>query len=134
MSTATTSLSMETVSQFNLQKEIDLAEARRPWPSGIFSKTLIKNDDMRIVLTLMDADAIIKEHHADGSVALQVLLGKLRVTSHRTGYRLPARSLLTLPPSVPHQVQAIEPSAFLLTISWPESKTLRALPHRGYGS
>lgn len=134
MATAPSTLPFETVSQFDLQKEVDQAEARRPWPSGIYAKTLLKHNDMRVVLILMDADATMKEHHADGSVALQVLLGKLRVTSQNIGYRLPARGLLTLPPSMPHQVHALDPSAFLLTISWPDSETLQALPHRGYGS
>ncbi|MCL5263069.1 MAG: hypothetical protein M1568_02230 [Acidobacteria bacterium] len=124
----------ETIFHFDLQQEIDDASSRRPWAAGIFSKTLLKQDDMRVLLTLMDQGATMNEHHADGSVSIQVLLGLLRVKTQEGVHSIPARHLLVLEPSAGHDVRAVEPSAFLLTISWPDSEKLRAMPHRGYGS
>ena len=134
MATAANTQSQQAVSQFDLQQEVNQAETQRPWQSGIYSKTLLKQQDMRLVLTLMDADATMDEHHADGSVTVQVLIGKLRLSAQGTEHQLPARHLLSLQPSVRHNVQAMEPSAFLLTISWPDNEKLRSKPQGGYGS
>lgn len=35
---------------------------------------------------------------------------------------------------VKHQVEALEDSAFLLTVSWPDNEKLQAMKHRGYGT
>lgn len=134
MATASSNSHQETVSQFDLQQEIAQANAHKPWASGIFSKTLLKQHDMRVVLIMMDADAGMHEHHADGSVLVQVLRGKLRIHAQNVAHDLTVGHLLSLPPSVKHDVHTSEPSAFLLTISWPESEKLRAMEHRGYGS
>ena len=134
MATATKPLPRESVSQFDLQQEIARSQAHQPWASGIFSKTLIKQNDMRVVLTLMEPNAVMNEHHADGSIAVQVMRGKLLINAQGTGNILTTGNILSLPPSVPHDVHAIEPSAFLITISWPESDKLRSMPHRGYGA
>ena len=40
--------------------------------------------------------------------------------------------MLTLLPSIGHDLKASEPSAVLFTLSWPESEKLQAMPHRGY--
>jgi hypothetical protein len=42
--------------------------------------------------------------------------------------------LLALDRSIKHDVEALEDSAFLLTIAWPADPELIALKHRGYGS
>lgn len=133
MATAPNSSTQEAVSHFDLQTEVNEAESQRPWQSGVYSKTLLKQDDMRLVLTLMNPGATMDEHHADGSVSVQVLIGKLRLKAQDADHLLPARHLLSLQPSVRHSVQAVDPSAFLLTISWPSSEKLRSMPHRGYG-
>ena len=134
MATAPSATPQQAVSHFDLQQEVNQAESQRPWQAGVYSTTLLKQDDMRLVLTLMDANATMDEHHADGSVSVQVLIGKLRISAQNSEYQIPAKHLLTLRPSVRHNVQAMEPSAFLLTISWPDNEKLRSMPHRGYGS
>lgn len=42
------------IAQFDLPSEIANAEMRKPWPTGVFSKTLVKEQDMRVVLSLME--------------------------------------------------------------------------------
>ena len=43
-------------------------------------------------------------------------------------------SLLTVGASIKHDLEAIAPSVFLLTISWPANQQLLAMQHRGYGT
>ncbi len=124
----------QAVSQFDFEEQIALANEQKPWPSGIYSQTLLKQRDMRLVLTLMEKGAGMDEHHADGSVSVQVLRGKIRMKAQGSEYELAPGQLGSLSPSLRHDVQALEPTACLITISWPDSEKLRSMPHRGYGS
>lgn len=120
------------VAQFDLPSEIANAETRKPWPTGVFSKTLVKEQDMRVVLSLFEPGAHMKSHHADGSVSVQVLRGTVHLRAQAEDHELRAGQILTLLPSIRHELKASEPSAVLLTLSWPESDKLRSMPHRGY--
>lgn len=120
------------VSQFDLPHEMANAETRKPWPTGIFSKTLVKENDMRVVLSLMEPGAQMKSHHADGSLSVQVLRGAVQLHAEAADHELHSGQILTLLPSIRHDVKAVEPSAVLFTLSWPESEKLRSMPHRGY--
>jgi quercetin dioxygenase-like cupin family protein len=82
----------------------------------------------------MEPAARMKEHHADGTISIQVLKGQIRVTVQGKPHDLPVGSLFTLAGSIRHDVEAITESAFLLTISWPSAEDLAAMKHRGYGS
>lgn len=125
---------VENLVQFDLQQEIEDAQAKKPWPSGIHAKTLFKKPDLRVVLIQMEPHARMDEHHADGTLSVQVLRGDIQFQAQGEGHDLRAGSLLTLGASIKHNVEAREDSAFLLTIGWPKSAELEAMPHRGYGS
>jgi|ERR1700732_4889469 quercetin dioxygenase-like cupin family protein len=125
---------VDKVAQFDLQQELDDAERKKPWPAGIHSKTLFKKRDLRIVLISMQIGAHMHEHHADGTLSIQVLQGQLIVTVNGKGHDLSAGTLFALAPSIRHNVMATDNSAFLLTISWPSDEELAAMKHRGYGS
>ncbi len=110
------------------------AERKKPWPSGIYAKTLFKKHDLRVVLISMQNAAHMKEHHADGTLSVQVLKGQIRISVNGKLYDLPGGSLFTLGHSIRHDVEAKSDSVFLLTISWPSDEELAAMKHRGYGS
>lgn len=120
------------IAQFDLPSEIASAETRKPWPTGVFSKTLVKEQDMRVVLSIMEPGAQMKSHHADGSMSVQVLRGTVHLHAQAADHELHSGQMLTLLPSIRHDLQASEPSAVLFTLSWPESEKLRSMPHRGY--
>ena len=82
----------------------------------------------------MESAAIMKEHHADGTISVQVLKGRLRFGAQGNQYELAAGNLLSLGASIKHDLHALEDSAFLLTISWPSNEELLAMKHRGYGT
>ena len=120
--------------KFDLSHEIADSANKKPWPSGHFAKTLFKNSDFRVVLFSMERGSRLKEHHADGTISVHVLQGAIRLNAQEKTHELRASSLFVLAPSIKHDVEAFEDSAFLLTISWPPSEKLRSLEHRGYGS
>jgi quercetin dioxygenase-like cupin family protein len=125
---------VDKIAQFDLPQEMADAERKKPWPSGIHAKTLFKKHDLRVVLISMQNAAHMKEHHADGTLSIQVLKGRVRVSVNGKSHDLPAGTLFTLGHSIRHDVVALTDSAFLLTISWPNDEELAAMKHRGYGS
>jgi quercetin dioxygenase-like cupin family protein len=72
---------IDTLIQFDLLHEIADSEQKKPWQSGHFAKTLLKKHDLRVVLITMEKSAILKEHHADGTISVQVLKGQIRFTT-----------------------------------------------------
>jgi quercetin dioxygenase-like cupin family protein len=125
---------VDKLAQFDLLKEIAESEQKKPWQSGHNARTLFKKHDFRIVLITMEAAARMKEHHADGTISIQGLKGHIRVTVHGKSHDVHVGNLFTLAASIRHDVEAIDDSAFLLTISWPSPEELAAMKHRGYGS
>jgi quercetin dioxygenase-like cupin family protein len=122
------------LAHFDLANEMAEFEHHKPWPKGIYAKTLFKKKDFRVVLICMEAAARIEEHHADGTSSVQVLKGHIRYKTQGQKYDLQAGSLLTLGASIKHDVEGVIESGFLLTISWPDNQELLAMPHRGYGT
>ena len=65
---------------------------------------------------------------------MHVLMGAIRLSVDSRQTTLRAGQVGALAPSVRHDLEALEPSSLLLTISWPESERLKPMPHLGYGS
>jgi quercetin dioxygenase-like cupin family protein len=122
------------LAQIDLAREMRDAEQKRPWTTGHFAKTLFKKADFRMVLILMDKGAVLKEHHADGTISVHVLNGSIDFRTQGESRNLQPNSVLMLGASIRHEVEARDASAFLLTIAWPDAEKLQAMPHRGYGS
>ena len=81
------------------------------------AKTLLKERDFRIVLTLMKAGAALKEHQAQGYVALHVLQGSIQINSDGNTGQVEQGQMMILSPGAPHSVQALDEAAFLMFIS-----------------
>ena len=104
---------------FDLNAEIERLREEDAWQGGRDSKTLVKNQDFRIVLTVLKANALLHEHKATGRISVQVLSGHIQMHVQDKVLDLPAGHLLALDRALPHDVKALEDSAFLLTIAWP---------------
>jgi quercetin dioxygenase-like cupin family protein len=120
--------------QFDLAQEIKNSEQKRPWTMGHFARTLFKKSDFRMVLISMDKGSILKEHHADGTISIQVLKGSIRFTAQGVAHSLEVNAVLMLGASIKHEVEALEDSVFLLTVALPIGEKLQAMKHRGYGT
>lgn len=116
----------EPLLQFDLQKELRELRHQASWQreSGRSSKTLAKYPDFRIVLVLMKAGTQMNEHQAEGRVSIHHLLGKIRIHLPDKKVSLSAGQLLVMDCGVLHDVEAVEESAFLLTIAWPRRRVL----------
>jgi quercetin dioxygenase-like cupin family protein len=107
--------------QFNLQDELGQLRERNSWQrnSARSSKTLVKHPNLHIVLILMKAQSQMSEHHVDAHISIQVLQGRIVITLPDQKTEVGAGELLALDYGIPHNLEAIEESAFLITISWP---------------
>lgn len=88
--------------------------------TGRSATTLAKYPDLRIVLVSMKAKTKMHEHKAAGRVSIMTLTGCIRLHLLEHTVDVPAGHLLTLECCVPHDVEALTQSTFLLTIAWPE--------------
>ena len=105
--------------ELDLAKELEQLHREPGWTSGQNARTLVKYDDLRIVLTALRAHARIPAHQTEGRISIHAVAGHLQVRAQGRTFDLPAGRLLALDQLVPHDVEALEDSAFLLTIAWP---------------
>jgi quercetin dioxygenase-like cupin family protein len=113
----------------NLEEELKQLHHAEAWneASGRSAKTLAKYADFRVVLISMKAGTRMNQHHADGRISIQCLRGKLCIhLPSQAKAEMMAGGLLVLDCGIPHDVDAIEESAFLVTISWPGSHSSRS--------
>lgn len=105
--------------EFDLEAEVHRLKAETTWSTGQNARTLIKYDDLRVVLMALAANARVPEHKADGRISVHVLSGHVQLRASGRTFSLRAGGLLALDRGVPHELRALEESAFLLTIAWP---------------
>jgi quercetin dioxygenase-like cupin family protein len=105
---------------FDLNTEIEKLRGKDAGQRGQTSKTLVKYSDFRVVLTVMNAGARMEDHKTAGSISVQTVAGQIRMRMQDKVFELPTGHLLALDRGVVHDVEAVEDSAFLLTIVWHE--------------
>lgn len=110
----------EPLLQVDLEKEMHQLRQEDSWQrsTGRSSRTLAKYPDFRVVLLLMKRGTRMRQHRAEGRISIQALKGEICVHLAQRKFQLPAGQLLMLDCGVLHDVEAVEESAFLLTISW----------------
>jgi quercetin dioxygenase-like cupin family protein len=106
------------IMEFDFAAEIAQLRQEDSWKRGTgrSSKTLAKHPDLRIVLTLLQAGAHVKEHKTGGRISIQGVMGRMRLRVPERTLELTPGKLLVLDTEVPHDVEAVEESAFLLTV------------------
>jgi quercetin dioxygenase-like cupin family protein len=106
----------------SFQLDTELTALRRDagvQQGGHSARTLVKHDDLRVVLISLSSGARLEEHTANARVSIQAVTGAVRLRVGDGVVELSAGGLLVLDRSVPHDVEAIEDSAILLTLAWP---------------
>ncbi len=105
---------------FDFAAEIEQLRGEEHWlRDGRISKTLVKHSDFRIVLMVMKAGMLMQEHKTDARISIHALSGRLLIKLEGQSVELSAGNLLVLEKALSHDVNALEESAFLLSISWP---------------
>ena len=106
--------------EFDLSREVQQLRQEGTWSTGRNSKTLVKYADFRVVLMALKAGMHVEEHQAEGRISVQTIAGHISVRSSGRTFDLPTGSLLALDRATVHDLHALEDSAILLTIAWPE--------------
>ena len=100
----------------DLTREIDQLHEEAEWNNGHNAKTLIKYEDLRVVLQVLKAHARIPQHATASRISIQTITGHIHVRASGRTFDLPAGRILALDRSIAHDVEAAQDSAFLLTI------------------
>ena len=109
---------------FAIAEEISKIKAdQRSANQGKRSVVLAKNEHVSIVLAVLARDEVLQAHETEGQITVTVVQGAIRFDALNEGVRLTAGGLLTLRPGIRHSVEALEDSAFLITVCAP-TKTL----------
>jgi len=90
------------------------------WEHGRSSITLAKYPDFRAVLVTMKAGTTMEEHKTEGSISVHTLTGHVRLSVGKERIEIPADHVVMLYSDLPHSVEALVDSSFLLTIAWHE--------------
>jgi quercetin dioxygenase-like cupin family protein len=109
---------MNPPARFDLVAEVQQVRAGAH-AAGHVAKTLVRTNELRLVLMVLQRGAELPVHQAEGAMTVHALDGRLRIVAAESHfYELVPGQLLVLEPGVPHSVTAIEDSAILLSIAW----------------
>ncbi len=106
--------------EFNLEQEAAELVRNPQWQTGIARKVLVQYPGLQITLRRMKAGAYIANHHNPGRISVQSVMGHIRMRADGKIFDLPKGAILVLDRAVTHDVEALEESAFLLTVALPE--------------
>ena len=79
--------------------------------------TVYKTNGMRIVLIALHEEAVIKRHTAEGIISVQILEGEIVFSTDEQSVVMKQGDLIALHKGLPHEVNAIKESVFLLTLT-----------------
>ena len=83
--------------------------------SGHTARALVRESDLRVMLLVMKAGSVIKEHSAKETASVYTVSGHLRVRLPTGVVDVPSGRLLVLERGMVHSVEAVEESSFLLS-------------------
>jgi quercetin dioxygenase-like cupin family protein len=114
-----------TLLMLDLNHEIEQLRSEGRWQSGHTAKTLAKYPDFRVVLIVMKTGGRLENHRTAGRISVQTLEGKIRSSTSARSVELAPGQMLTLEHDIAHDVEAMTDNAFLLTIAWRETSSVR---------
>ncbi len=84
--------------------------------NGTLSRTIIKNQHLKVVLFGFDAGQELSEHTASFPAVLHFLSGEARLTLGKEEQRAQTGSWVYMPAHLPHSIQALEPTVMALLL------------------
>jgi quercetin dioxygenase-like cupin family protein len=104
--------------RFDIAEQVRRLEQEPVWVSGTRNAiTLTKEPTLRVVLTALKRGTKLHAHQTDGPLSVQVVAGRLALRAAGQSVVLGPGEVAVLESAVDHEVEAIEESAFLLTIA-----------------
>jgi quercetin dioxygenase-like cupin family protein len=107
------------VLEFDLADEMKTLHRELEWQAfGRNSKTLVKQPDLRVVLTALRQGVRIDEHTTRARICVQTLSGHILMRAGGRIFDVPQGQLVALDWALPRDIEALEDSAFLMTLTW----------------
>ena len=76
--------------------------------------TIFKTENLTTVLTCLHKDALIKDNSVDGILQVQVLGGRIRVTTADGDIDMEEGEMIVFHPGIRHTIEALKKSSLLL--------------------
>lgn len=106
---------------FDLAEQVEKLRSEPKYrENGRLGRTLVKEGDLRLTMTVLEEEAEVSTHHAVSPMTLQVLEGRLHYRVGEEERRLEAGELLFFGPGHAEDIRALEDTALLLMITGPE--------------
>jgi quercetin dioxygenase-like cupin family protein len=105
------------LSSWSLEQEIGSVCDEAVRQQGRVARMLLKTPEVRVVIVGIAKGVTWPQHTASGRVLLRVECGSIELAVRDATTRLTAGSLTALEPNEPHDVHALEDSAFLLIVA-----------------
>jgi quercetin dioxygenase-like cupin family protein len=113
------------LSVHRIREEVERLSREPEWSEGDRdSLTLAKAPDVRLVLSVLRPGARLGDEEAHGSLAVQALAGAIVVSRGEERVELKAGELAVLQEGATWSIEARQQSALLLTMAWPEERSL----------
>jgi hypothetical protein len=80
--------------EFDLVRELERLHAEPDWNSGLNAKTLVKYENLRVVLMALESGAQIPEHQTKGRITIQTIAGHILVRAEGRTFDLPVGTCL----------------------------------------
>ncbi len=103
--------------EISLEDETEALRNSTEWLTGIARKRLIQHPDFQMTLRRMKPNTRIPEHYNPGRICVQTLFGHIRMHADGRTFDLRRGQCLVLDRAVVDDVEAVEESAFLLTVA-----------------
>lgn len=98
---------------------IKIKEQSAQSDKDITTLTLFKADKLRIVLVMLKKNGMMNTHHTPALINVRVIEGPILFTADGTVNVLNSEQVFVLGENIPHSVEAVEESIFLLTVVMP---------------
>jgi len=106
---------------FSIEKEIEKLKKESAWnEGGRNAVTLQKSSNLRVVLISLHKGVTLHEHKVEGPITLFVLSGKINFTAGEEKINAESNGFIVLDKAIPHDVEALEDTSFILTIIQPK--------------
>jgi len=86
--------------------------------------TIFKTDNLTTVLTCLHKEAAIKDNTVDGLFQVQVLSGKVRISTNDGDVDMKDGEMITLHPNVPHSLLALKKSTLLMQTIYEKNNSI----------
>jgi quercetin dioxygenase-like cupin family protein len=93
------------------------AKLEEGWTNKLYSKTILKNDELRIMLIGIHEKSEIEMHEAEATTSVQVLDGELMFITDDDIAIIDKGELLTVSKGTMYGLRSKEPTIFLMTMA-----------------